>query len=138
LTVKPPKSKSSIRKVPLTSSFTNLLKTYIENDKTRYLDQKKTMSDTSVFFSNSVLNYQDCSRVRKDWKKLCKKIGIENIQFKQLRATFFSLLDKNGVPLKTASILGGHSSVLITSKYYVYSFNGEKEKAVSKLDYLIT
>jgi len=55
--------------------------------------------------------------VRTAFEKACKRAGIEDLTFHDLRRTFGTRLLEAGVDIVTISRLYGHSSVLITQRY---------------------
>jgi len=71
--------------------------------------------------------------VLKQFKRLCKRLDIEQATFHSLRHTFCTLLAKQGVPLKTASVLMGHSDIGVTAKVYTHVDDTEKKKGIEKL-----
>ena len=76
------------------------LKKYI-NDLN--FDEKKLFNDN--------FNY-------KRWKKICKKAGLHDLKFHDLRKTFGSLLAQNGVSTAVTQKLLEHSSPILTNKIY--------------------
>ena len=58
------------------------------------------------------------SHISKYFKKYARSIGIEDVQFHDLRRTFGWNLIKQGVPIYQVSKLLGHKSVLTTERHY--------------------
>jgi len=54
----------------------------------------------------------------RQWRNICKKAGLTNLKFHDLRKTFCSLLAQNGVSTAVAQRLLEHSSPLLTNKVY--------------------
>ncbi len=55
------------------------------------------------------------------FKKYCRKLGLsEKVHFHTLRHTCASIMVRNGVSLYHASKVLGHSSVVVTEKYYAH------------------
>ena len=52
------------------------------------------------------------------WRKICKKAGLANLKFHDLRKTFGSLLAQNGVSTAVTQRLLEHSSPNLTNKVY--------------------
>ena len=55
---------------------------------------------------------------RKAWYRISRAAKVPTARFKDLRATFSSELQKQGVPLAIAQRLLEHSSPNVTSQYY--------------------
>jgi integrase len=71
--------------------------------------------------------------VRKAFKAACRRAGIKNMRFHDLRHTFATRLVLSGVDLATVSKLLGHSSIQMTMRYSHPTPEALKN-AVSKLD----
>ena len=52
------------------------------------------------------------------WRKVCKKAGLGNLKFHDLRKTFCSMLAQNGVSTAVTQRLLEHSSPTLTNKIY--------------------
>jgi len=52
------------------------------------------------------------------WRKICKKAGLSDLKFHDLRKTFCSLLAQNGVSTAVTQRLLEHSSPNLTNKVY--------------------
>jgi integrase len=52
------------------------------------------------------------------WRKVCKRAGLGNLKFHDLRKTFCSLLAQNGVSTAVTQRLLEHSSPILTNKIY--------------------
>ena len=72
---------------------------------------------------------QICHRI----KELCKRAGIKNLTFHDLRHTFATRLVLAGVDLATVSKLLGHSSIQMTMRY-AHPTPEALKNAVSKLN----
>lgn len=51
------------------------------------------------------------------WKRVIKRAGLKGLQFRDLRRTAATALHESGVPLKTISVMLGHSAVTTTIRY---------------------
>jgi integrase len=54
----------------------------------------------------------------RQWRKICKTVGLADLKFHDLRKTFCSLLAQNGVSTAVTQRLLEHSSPLLTNKVY--------------------
>jgi len=52
------------------------------------------------------------------WRRICKKAGLDDLKFHDLRKTFGSLLAQNGVSTAVTQKLLEHSSPYLTNKVY--------------------
>jgi len=66
------------------------------------------------------------------FKAACKKAGIEDLRFHDLRHTAATLMVTGGVPLVTVSQILGHSTIHMTMKY-AHPTPEDKRKAVNVL-----
>jgi integrase len=53
------------------------------------------------------------------WRRICKKAGLDDLKFHDLRKTFGSLLAQNGVSTAVTQKLLEHSSPYLTNKVYI-------------------
>lgn len=70
--------------------------------------------------------------IKRAFVSSCRKAGIEDFHFHDLRHTFASKLVRNGVDLNTVKELLGHSSI-ITTQRYLHSQAEQKRTAVNSL-----
>ena len=52
------------------------------------------------------------------WRKICKKAGLADLKFHDLRKTFGSMLAQNGISTAVTQKLLEHSSPRLTNKVY--------------------
>lgn len=120
IVITPPKSKYSIREIPLTESLTALLKQYRRNDGD-YL-----LTGNESYMEPRALQYR--------FKKYLKQCGLNDINFHALRHTFATRCIEAGFEIKTLSEILGHSSVNITLNRYVHSSMEWKRSNMEKLE----
>lgn len=128
----PPKSKHSIRTVPL-----NQMLAHIIADK---MKEKKKMQLRGVPPSSFLFTWPDGRPIRPDYisKAFCetvKKAGLnKNITFHVLRHTFASNLIRAGVDVKVVCDILGHHNPAFTWKTYIHLFNDQKKEAARKYE----
>ena len=132
LKVTSPKTKSSIRTIPLTDA---VLKEFSKHKvwHIREMFQKGYRSDFIFTTDSGAFIYR--RNAERSLKRLCESESV-NIPFKGwhvLRHTFASKLARNGVAIQTVSKLLGHDSINVTSRYYVNIDIDEKKAAICAL-----
>ncbi len=117
-----PKTKNSVRKIPLPEKLLKKLKNFIssksEKDFIFSLDGKKTL---------------DVRTVQKKFSVVLKKCGIRKVKFHILRHTMASKWANSNFDIKGLSEILGHSSVNITLSLYVHSSVEAKRKQMNEL-----
>ena len=70
-------------------------------------------------FTTSVGTPLDASHVRRDFRALCKKAGVEGVWTpRELRHTFVSVMSESGVAVEEIAHLAGHASSRTTETIY--------------------
>lgn len=103
LKIQSPKSKNSIRTIPMNDTVYEMLK-------------NKPHTNTMVFPGRDN-TYINSKNLLKRWQIVLKKSGLKYRTFHDLRHTFATQLLMNGVDLITIKNLMGHSSIKITEVY---------------------
>ena len=128
-----PKTKQSIRTVPILDSIKQLLQSHIQHEKDKHNNLNIPFSQDSILFSSYACTYREAPNLLKMLKRLCIKLDMQPTTFHSLRHTFCTILAKQSVPLKTASILMGHADIAITARVYTHVDDTEKRKGIEKL-----
>lgn len=89
----------------------------------------KNLDVVFSYKGNSIKKFQT------SYENACRRAGIKNLRFHDLRHTFASRLVLSGVDLVTVSKLLGHSSIHMTMRYSHPTPEALKS-AVETLDYL--
>ncbi len=121
INISSPKSKSSIRTIPLSTAIYPILKRLNPCDPEKYLLTNKDV-------------YTEPRTYRDFFERFLKKLNIEHINFHSLRHTFATRLIENGADYKTVSELLGHSSVSITLNLYVHPQIEQKRRAIELIN----
>jgi len=129
----PTKTATSVRDVPIMSTLKPLLATHIKAEKLKHLRIGVPCRADSVLFSSATCGYRDARNVLRGLQRLYKRLELAETTFHALRHTFCTILAEQGVPLKTASVLMGHSNISITAQIYTHVDEAEKRRAMEKM-----
>lgn len=116
-----PKSKSSIRKIPIAH---NLL---------TYLTQKKAET-TSKYVVHHNQSFAEPRLINYWFKNTMSQANINGIHFHALRHTFATRCIESGIDIATVSRLLGHQSIKLTLDTYASSLWETREQAISIID----
>lgn len=122
ITISSPKSKSSIREIPVPDFIIERIRS-AEYPKGAYI-----LTGTSDKFIEP-------RTMENRFNKIMQNLSIENVSFHTLRHTFATRCVEVGVDIKTLSETLGHSNVNITLNRYVHSSFEMKQKGLQKLTY---
>lgn len=115
-----PKSKTSVRDIPLPSFVLDILR------QNRHFNGNFILSGTNKPVEPRTMQNR--------FKAVLKDCGVRNANFHLLRHTYATACIESGFDAKTVSELLGHSSVNITLNRYVHSSMEMKKKCVDKLN----
>ncbi len=120
-----PKSKKSIRKIPLPTFLIKLAG-----------ELKGNCVNEDVFVISGSNNPIDPRTYQKLFKRLLTVAGVKNLKFHTIRHTFATRALELGVDIKTISEILGHADVSITLNVYAHSLMEQKKMAMEKLNEL--
>ena len=129
-----PKTKSSIRTIPVPSNIIDELKLYKKEQEKK--SESELYKDNDIIFADDTGNYLDSRYLSKRYTKLLKEAEIDYKKFHSLRHTYATRLFEAGIPIKTVQVLMGHSDIKTTMNIYTHVMPEEKTKAVEKLNSL--
>lgn len=118
LIVTSPKSKTSVRDIPVPAFVLDILK---QNERFGYI-----LSGTNKPVEPRTMQNR--------FKAVLKECGVRCANFHLLRHTYATVCIESGFDAKTVSELLGHSSVNITLNRYVHSSMETKKKCVDRLN----
>lgn len=130
-TIKPPKSKSSTRTLPLPENVLPVLERHRTWHKQ---EQERNGYTTDYIFTTNTGRFISKGSFQHAWKLHLNKAGVQYKKFHACRSTYCTLLCKNGVPLETAAKLMGHSDVTVTAKFYRLVSSEELTSAVARIN----
>ena len=137
LRIATPKSKTSIRTIPLIETFIPIMEQHIENQKRLYKEKNVDWSENSLLFLNSNLNFWDPKNFRTSWERFVNRCGLPKYKFHILRHTGASLLFKAGARLEEVQELMGHEDSEITKKIYLHFHPEDKRNSINKMSFLM-
>ncbi|MFR3729401.1 tyrosine-type recombinase/integrase [Lacrimispora sp.] len=117
-----PKSRKSIRKIPLPEFLIKLVEKY------------KSKENNNCFIFTGTEEPLNPRRIQKLFKKILKDCQIPDRKFHAIRHTFATRALELGVDIKTVSELLGHSGVSITLNVYAHSLMEHKKAAINKFN----
>lgn len=129
-----PKTEYSARTVPIPSNIIKELKKHKLMQNKERLEAKGLYVNNDFVFPNEIGEPTDERSLTRSYERILKRAGIKHKKFHCLRHTFATRLFEREVPLKTVSILLGHSDIKITADIYTHVMPSEKIKAVDKLN----
>ena len=114
-----PKSKTSVRTVPIPDFMISVLKKWKKNN--------------DAFLITGTSKPTEPRTMQNRFKSILKVCGIRNVNFHLLRHTYATVCIENGFDPKTLSELLGHADASITLNRYVHSSMQMKKNYVSRL-----
>ena len=136
--IQTPKTKNSIRTIPLPTSIIGILndvKTKQNKNKLLYGELYNRQYDGYIFLTHDG-NILHKSSVNSSWSTYLKNCNIRHLKFHSLRHTYATLQFENNIPLKTISLLLGHSSISITADIYTHVVKKQKQQAADIINVL--
>jgi len=116
-----PKTKNSIRKIPISKDLLHILKVF-----------KKIVNPTFFILTNKAKPTEPRT-YRAYYKKLLKKLNIPELKFHSLRHSFATRCIESKCDYKTVSVLLGHSNISTTLNLYVHPNMEQKKKAIEQM-----
>lgn len=120
LIIDKPKTKTSLRDIPVPKRLMDILVSLYEKRKSEYV-----ISDKEGFVSPRTYEYR--------FHRMLEKYHIRSVNYHALRHTFATRCIEHGVDVKTLSEILGHSNVAITLNTYVHSSIDRKREQLEKL-----
>lgn len=120
-----PKSPSAVRTIPISDFLLQVL------------HKKSGMEKQAYILTGCRDKYVEPRLMEYHFKKIMKKLGIENVNFHCLRHTFATRCVEAGFDVKTLSVILGHSSIQITMNRYVHPTIDMKRENMKKLEQLM-
>ncbi len=112
-----PKSRASIREIPISSFLQPVLRKFAANDK-------------DIYLLTGSRDYLEPRTYRSYYDRFLKRSDLPHLKFHGLRHTFATRCIEAGADVKTVSEILGHASVNMTLNLYVHPQMEQKRKCV--------
>ena len=129
-----PKTKNSVRDIPLTQEAIDILNN--QKEKLKSMKVKSTEFPDSVFLGKHGTPIKNSTYDSK-LSYYCDKAGIERFSMHVLRHTFATRCIESGMRPKTLQMILGHSNIGITMNLYVHVTDDEKAKEVQNIEKML-
>ena len=116
-----PKSKNSIREIPMTRDLLRIIKPL-----------KKVVNSSFYVLTNSTAPTEPRT-YRNYYKRLMKQLDIPALKFHGLRHSFATRCIESNCDYKTVSVLLGHSNISTTLNLYVHPNMEQKKRCVEQM-----
>lgn len=116
-----PKTKNSIREIPMSKDLLRMLKPI------------KKIVNNSFFVLTNEAKPTEPRTYRAYYKNLMKELGIPDLKFHGLRHSFATRCIESKCDYKTVSVLLGHSNISTTLNLYVHPNLEQKKKAINQM-----
>lgn len=131
-----PKTKNSVRDIPLPKSLKPIFKKALilrTEERFKAGESYNNLNQEFIFLS-ALGNFINAGNLDKTWAKYLKELKIPHKKFHALRHTYATKQFENNIPLKTVSMLLGHSDISMTANIYTHVLKKQKEKSVDILE----
>lgn len=119
-----PKTKASVRKVPLTARVIKMLK----------IRKLKAEDPEGLVFPSIVGTFINPRNFERSFKNICKKAKLEECNVHTMRHTFATKCFKAGIPIKIIMKWLGHSRISHTMDIYTHVLPDLEKDAIKLLD----
>jgi integrase len=116
-----PKTKNSIREIPISKDLLRILKPF------------KKIVNSSFFVLTNDAKPTEPRTYRSYYKNLMKELNMPELKFHGLRHSFATRCIESNCDYKTVSVLLGHSNISTTLNLYVHPNMEQKKKAIEQM-----
>ncbi|TCC96780.1 site-specific integrase [Pedobacter psychroterrae] len=116
-----PKTKNSIREIPMSRELIRMLKPF------------KKIVNPSFFVLTNDVKPTEPRTYRSFYKNLMKELNMPELKFHGLRHSFATRCIESKCDYKTVSVLLGHSNITTTLNLYVHPNLEQKKKAIDQM-----
>ena len=129
-----PKTKSSIRTIPLPTNIIKELKKHKAEQDKQILKYGDLYQKNNLVFCTDLGGYLDTRNLTRSYARALVKAGIEHKKFHSMRHTYATRLFENDVPIKTVQSLMGHNDITTTMNIYTHVTPQQMTDEVQKLN----
>ncbi|MDY4823230.1 MAG: tyrosine-type recombinase/integrase [Candidatus Onthovivens sp.] len=130
-----PKTKASIREVPLPGMLVPILKSTILKNKENKIKLGECYYDGGLIFCNENGTYIDSKKPTRHLKAALKKAGIDtDLHYHSLRHIFITNCISKDIPIKTVMDWVGHSDIKMTMLVYAEINKDKNKKEYEKIN----
>ena len=129
-----PKTKSSIRTIPLPINIVKELKKHKAEQDKEILKNGELYQKNNLVFCTELGGYLDTRNLTRSYARALAKAGIEHKKFHSMRHTYATRLFENDVPIKTVQSLMGHNDITTTMNIYTHVTPEKMTDEVQKLN----
>ncbi len=130
LVVGTPKSKNSLRDIPISEGYCQKLMCYWARSSQI---MRKPPDYNDYLLRSAVGGPAEPKTMQETFKRILKAAGVADANFHSLRHTFATRAIEKGADVKTLSVLLGHSDVNITLNRYAHVLDEQKRKTMNLL-----
>jgi integrase len=132
-----PKTKASMRQIPLTLAAVGALKRHAQRQGQLRAVAASEWTDTGLLFTNERGGaVEPRNLLSRSFAPLLSEAGIPHVRFHDLRHTAATLMAAEGVHTKVVSEMLGHASVGITLDLYSHVTPSMAQQAVTAMEHL--
>ena len=91
-------------------------------------------NEDSIIFTTTTCKPIDTTNFSRAWKRFLSRINVSYKKIHSIRDTYATTLIRRGALIHNVKKLLGHSSILITEKYYIYVFPEDLQATTSLLN----
>jgi len=127
------KTKASLRDINLTNEDVIILEKHKEAQKLLFNKRSKVQNLDRLVVCNNNGEHYSMSSFDKEYKKICKKAGIDNLRFHDLRHSCANNLFNEQIDVVTISNVLGHSNTNVTTNIYIRKSPKQVKNAMNKM-----
>jgi integrase len=132
-----PKTKTSMRQIPLTAAAVDALKRHAQHQGQRRAVAGSEWTDSGFVFTNERGGAMEPRNlISRSFVPLLAEAGIPHVRFHDLRHTAATLMAAQGVHTKVVSEMLGHASIGITLDLYSHVTPSMAQQAVTAMENL--